>query len=104
MESYYDAVTDEFRGSWWNTLLVIIFTIGRIIFGWAWFTAGLEKLSWLSTSNFMAGKLINGMVNNLAGPQVTRYDPLGINWLFAWIANNIFIPLGELTDYLVVFL
>ena len=103
MGAYFSAVGAELKKSWLNAVFVIIFTIGRLIYGWAWLNAGIEKFSWFSDGKFNAGKEINGMIANIAGPQVTRYDPLGINHLMAWIAQYIFIPLGGLTDFLVVF-
>jgi thiosulfate dehydrogenase [quinone] large subunit len=102
MSTYTQAVSEEFKKGWWKSILVVIFTIARLIFGWAWLTAGWEKLSWLSGGKFYAGKEIQGMIANIAGPKVTRFDPLGINQLFAWIAKNIFYTMGGLTDALVV--
>ena len=66
------------------------------------FSAGWEKLSWLSDGKFDAGKEIQTYITNIAGPKVTRFDPLGINHLFAWIAQHIFMTMGGLTDALVV--
>ncbi len=104
MGAYFSAVGAEMKKSWINAIFVIIFTIGRIIFGWAWLNAGIEKLSWLSDGKVDSSGLIHGLVTNLVGPTVTRFDPLGLNQLYAWIANNLFIPLGGLTDFLVVLL
>lgn len=61
-------------------------------------------MSWLSGGKFYAGSLIHTLIANLAGPKVTRFDPLEINRLFAWIAQNVFLPMGRLTDALVVIL
>ncbi len=103
MGAYFSAVGAEFKKSWINAFFVIVFTIGRIIFGWAWLNAGIEKFSWLTDGKFNSGGLIGGLVGNLVGPKVTRFDPLGLNHLYGWIANNLFIPLGGVTDFLVVF-
>ena len=104
MSSYFETVSSELKEDWKNPILVIIFTVGRLIYGWAWFSAGWEKLSWLSGGKFYAGSLIHTLINNLAGPKVTRFDPLDLDRLFAWLAQNIFLPMGRLTDILVVLL
>ncbi len=103
MGAYFKAVGEEMKKSWINAIFVIVFTIGRIIFGWAWLNAGIEKFGWLTDGKFNSGGLISGLVSNLVGPKVTRFDPLGLNHLYGWVANNIFIPLGGFTDFLVVF-
>lgn len=99
MGAYLDSV---FKKDLKTTVLAIIFTVARIIFGWDWVKAGWEKLSWLSDGKANSAGLIKGMAANLAGPKVTRFDPLGINHLFAWIATHVFIPMSGLTDFLVV--
>lgn len=101
MNSYMDAVKDELK-DWKKALLVIIFTVARIIYGYAWVEAGFEK----ATSGWFAGGkhsfgLIAGMVNNLVGPKVHGLDPLYINKLWAWIATNIFNGMPSVTDKLV---
>lgn len=100
--SYFESVSAEFKKDWKTAILAIIFTIARLVYGWSWFSAGLEKLSWFSNGKFNAGKEIQGLVTNIAGPKVTRFDPLGINHLFAGLAQHVFIPMGGLTDALVV--
>lgn len=102
---YIETVGAELRKSWWNTVVVIVFTICRLLFGWAFFKAGLEKATtenWFGDGKFDAGGLIHGMVNNIQhahGP-----DPLYLNYLLVWFANHLFIPMGQLTDALVVIL
>ena len=104
MNSYFESVSAELRKDWKTPVLVLVFTVARIIYGWGWLSAGWEKLSWLSGGKFYAGSLIQTLIANLAGPKVTRFDPLEINKLFAWIAQNVFLPMGRLTDALVVIL
>ncbi len=104
MSGYMKAVGAEMKKSWINAIFVILFTVGRIVFGWAWLNAGIEKLSWLTDGKPDSVGLIKGLVANLVGPSVKRFDPLGLNHLYAWIANSIFIPMSGLTDFLVVFL
>ncbi len=103
MGEYVNSVTAELKKSWWNTIVVIVFTIARLIFGWAWFFAGWDKMTvehWLSDGKFNSGGLIQGMVASIQhshGP-----DPLHINNLLVWLANNIFLHMGGLVDFLVV--
>lgn len=99
---YFKAVFTELKEDTKALILALIFTVARLIYGWSWFSAGLEKISWFTNGKFNSGKEIQGLVNNLAGPKVTRFDPLGINHLFAWLAQHIFLPMGGVTDALVV--
>lgn len=101
MAGYLKAVAKGLK-SWKTAPLVIIFTVARIIYGWAWLEAGFHKLSWFSDGKLDSQALIEKMVTNLAGPDVKRFDPLHINNVFAWIAHNIFAGLPNLTDGLVV--
>lgn len=102
MSSYSEAVSEELKKGGLKSILVIVFTIARLVYGWSWLSAGWGKLSWLSLGKFYASKEIQGMIANLAGPKVTRFDPLAINQLFAWIAQHIFLSIPVLTDSLVV--
>ncbi len=104
MSTYIESVSAEFKKDWKATVLTIVFTVARLIYGWSWFNAGLEKLAWFSNGKFNSGKEIQGLINNIAGPKVTRFDPLGINHLFGWLGAHVFIPMGGLTDALVVIL
>lgn len=99
---YFKAVFTELKEDTKALILALIFTVARLIYGWSWFSAGLEKISWFTNGKFNSGKEIQGLVNNLAGPKVIRFDPLGINHLFAWLAQHIFLPMGGVTDALVV--
>ena len=102
MASYFKAVSAELK-DWKKALLVIIFTVARLIYGWAWLNAGWHKLSWLSDGKLDSAGLIEKMALNLAGPEVKRFDPLYINSAFAWIADNIFAgAMPAVTDFLVV--
>ncbi|QQE77733.1 DoxX family membrane protein [Alicyclobacillus sp. SO9] len=101
--SYFGAVGEELKKSWWNAVVVIVFTISRIFFGWGFFHAGWEKMTkenWFGDGKFDAGGLIHKMVGNIQhshGP-----DPLHLNNLLVWFANHIFIPMAGFTDFLVV--
>lgn len=103
MTAYFDAVKAELK-DWKAALLVIIFTVARLIYGWSWVEAGFHKLAWFSDGKLNSAGLIKGLIANLAGEKVTRFDPLGINKAFAWIADNIFLTMPGLTDTLVVIL
>jgi thiosulfate dehydrogenase [quinone] large subunit len=110
MASYFQALGKAFQ-DWKKAVAVLVFTIVRLVFGWSWVTAGWEKLGWLSSVSAPAGQpvpvsnsagLIQVMVDHLAGPAVKHFDPLYLNNLFAWVAQNIFLGIPRVTDYLVV--
>lgn len=84
--------------------LVIIFTLARIIYGWSWFHAGIEKASsgWLNFAGGHSVKQITNMATNMLPPKAHGFDPLYINKLWSWIAVNIFNGMPGLTDFLVV--
>jgi thiosulfate dehydrogenase [quinone] large subunit len=101
MKSYIDSVTAEMKNGK-AAFLVIVFTIARLIYGFGWLTSGLHKLTWLSDGNIHSAGVITKLVANIAGPEVTRFDPLYINKAFAWIANTFFLGMPGVTDTLVV--
>ncbi|MGG5252199.1 DoxX family membrane protein [Neobacillus sp. SM06] len=100
MQTYSDALSKVFK-DWKSAIVVGVFTIARVIYGWAWFEAGWEKLAWLSDGKLNAQGKIQGLVAAI-GPNAQRFDPLGINKTFAWIADNIFLNMPAFTDFLVV--
>jgi thiosulfate dehydrogenase (quinone) large subunit len=100
MENYFNALSQVFKN--WKTAIVVgVFTIARVLYGWAWFEAGWHKLEWLSDGKLNSQGKIQGLVDSI-GPAAERFDPLGINKAFAWIAENIFMSMPALTDFLVV--
>lgn len=101
MNSYFEAVSAKMK-DWKVAVLVIVFTVARIIYGWAWVESGLHKLEWFTNGKPDSAGLIGKMVANIAGENVTRFDPLYLNKLFAGIAQNIFLGMPGLTDALVV--
>ena len=102
MTSYIDAVKAELK-DWKTALLVIVFTVARILFGYAWIHGGLGKIAWLTDGKLNSAGLISKMVNNLAS--AGHPDPLGIGQFYAWVANNIFVTaLPGFTDIMVVVL
>lgn len=101
MNSYIDAVKAELK-DWKSAVLVVVFTVARLLFGYAWFTAGIEKATtWLSDGKLNSIGLIKGMVKNLA--TAGHPDPLGITHWYGWVANNLFVNMmPALTDVMVV--
>jgi len=104
--SYFEYVGAEFRKGWWNALVIVVFTIARLIFGWSWFKAGWGKLtgseggaSWIG-GKFEAEGMMKGMVSNLQHSHGS--DPIHLNNLLIWFTNNIFLHMGGLVDFLVV--
>lgn len=101
---YFNAVGETLKKSWWNAIVVTVFTVCRLIFGWDWFTGGWEKLTaqgWLSDGKFDAGGKIQAMVQGIQhshGP-----DPLHLNGILVWFANHLFLHMGGFMDFLVVF-
>ncbi len=101
MNNYLNAVSKLFK-DWKVAVPVVIFTIARIVYGWAWFQAGLHKLEWLSDGKLNSEGMVKGLAVKLAGPEVTRFDPLHLNNFFAWITENVFLSMPAVTDFLVV--
>lgn len=101
MANYFSAVAEELK-DWKKAVLAIVLTVVRLYYGWAWFVDGIDKLSWFTNGKLNSAGLIGGLVNNLVGPKVMRFDPLHLNNLYAWVAQNIFLGMPRVTDYLVV--
>ncbi|WP_407314021.1 DoxX family protein [Desulfosporosinus sp. SB140] len=102
MTAYLNAVKAKFKDGK-VAVLVIIFTVARLIYGWSWVTSGLEKsTTWFSDGKLNSAGKIGSLITNIAGPKVTSYDPLYINKAFAWIAQNVFLNMPQVTDVLVV--
>lgn len=102
MTSYFDAVKAELK-DWKASLLVIVLTVARIIYGYSWLHSGLGKATtWFSDGKLNAAPKIQTLVTNIAGPKVTSFDPLYINKFFGWVANTIFLGMPAVTDVLVV--
>jgi thiosulfate dehydrogenase [quinone] large subunit len=102
---YVNAVVSELKKSWWNAAIVVVFTIARLIYGWDWFKAGWDKLvkeGWLTDGKFDSKGKIAVMVHGLQHSHGA--DPLHLNNLLVWASNHIFLNMGGLVDFLVVFL
>jgi thiosulfate dehydrogenase [quinone] large subunit len=99
--AYSEKVKEELRNPI-TTILVLVFTIARVLYGWAWVQSGWGKLAWITNNKPDAAGKIGTMIKNIAGPEVTRFDPLYINKLWGWIAQNVILGLPQLTDTLVV--
>lgn len=101
MNSYLEAIKNQLK-DWRLAAMLLIFTAARLIYGWRWLKSGWGKLGWLSDGQLNSAGRIEAVVNNLAGPQVTSFDPLYINKGFALVAENIFLKIPAVTDFLVV--
>lgn len=99
MSNYFNVLAKVLK-NWKAALPIAIFTVARIIYGWSWFTAGIHKLGWLSDGKLNSTGKIEGIVDTLVNAK--RFDPLGINKAFGWVADNIFLSMPALTDFLVV--
>jgi thiosulfate dehydrogenase (quinone) large subunit len=102
MNSYLDSVKSELT-DWKKAILVTIFTVARIIYGYAWIQAGWEKATtgWLNFAGGHAKGLIAGMAANMLPPKAHGFDPLYLNKLWAWIAIHVFNSMPGVTDFLV---
>jgi thiosulfate dehydrogenase [quinone] large subunit len=101
MNAYFNTVKNHFK-DWRLAVIVLVFTLARVIYGWAWLKSGWGKLGWLSDGQLNSAGKVEAVVNNLAGSEVTRFDPLYINKGFAFVADNIFLNMPAVTDFLVV--
>jgi len=99
--TYFESVKGQLKNPK-VAILAVIFTVARIIYGWSWVQSGWGKLAWFSDDKLNSAGKIQVMVKNLAGPEVTKFDPLGINKAWAWVADNIFLGMPGVTDILVV--
>lgn len=72
----------------------------RLYIGWQWLQAGIEKLSqpsaWLTSD-----VAIRGFMSH-AATLSTGPHPAVMGW-YAWLLQNLFLPLAPLMSYLVVF-
>ncbi len=107
MNKYFEALTTIFK-DWKKAVPVLFFTVIRLIYGWSFFQAGWHKLAWLSDGKINSAGKIKGLVTNIAtgtaDKPLTHFDPLYINKAFGWVAQNIFLSMPALTDFLVVVL
>lgn len=101
MTSYFESVKTHFKDGK-VAFLVVVFTVARVIYGWSWVESASHKLGWLSDGKLNSAAKIDSLITNIAGPQVTNFDPLYLNKGFAWIAQNIFLGMPGVTDTLVV--
>ncbi|MCB8815221.1 DoxX family protein [Desulfosporosinus shakirovi] len=101
MSSYFEAVKTQLKDRK-VAFLVIIFTVARLIYGWAWVESASHKLVWFSDGKLNSAGKIESLVTNIAGPKVSSFDPLYINKGFSWVAQNIFLGMPGVTDTLVV--
>ena len=102
MRAYMSAVSAMLK-NWRQSLPVLVLTVVRVYYGYRWMSSGLAKLAWFTDGTRNSVGLIGRMVQNLAGPEVIRFDPLYINKLWGWVADTVFVGAAPaLTDALVV--
>ena len=101
MKEYFNSLIAVLK-DWKKAIPVIILTVARIIYGLAWVKSGIGKIPWFSDGKLNSLSRLETVATNLAGPEVTRFDPLLINKAFAWIVTNVFAGMPGLTDGLVV--
>lgn len=100
MSSYLKSLRTEFKDVK-KSVLIIIFTVLRLIYGLSWLKGGIEKLPWLTNGKNNSAGLIAVVVKNLQkshGP-----DPLHLNDLLIWAAQHVFLATPHITDIMVVF-
>ena len=76
-------------------------TVVRIYLGWLWLNAGWQKISdprWVGSE---AGTAVSGFLRG-AISKSTGEAPTVTGW-YAWIVENIFLPVAPLFSYLVAF-
>lgn len=71
-------------------------------YGWSWVESASHKLSWFSDGKLNSAGRIESLITNIAGPNVSNFDPLYINKGFSWVAQTIFLGIPGVTDTLVV--
>jgi len=102
MSDYISYVKEQLK-DWKVAVLTLIFTVARLLFGYAWIEGGSHKIAWFTDGKLNSAGLIKGMVGNLAS--AGHPDPLGIGQWYAWVANNLFVNMMPgLTDAMVVIL
>lgn len=101
MNDYISSVKTQLQ-DWKIAALVLILTVARVVYGWSWLKAGWHKLAWLSDGKLNSSGKIEALIANIAGPEVTRFDPLYLNKVFAWVAQHVFLSMPAFTDFLVV--
>jgi len=102
MQGYIEYVKQQLK-DWKVAVLAIVFLVARVNYSFYWLKSGWGKATtWLSDGTYNAAGKIQTLIANIAGPEVTRFDPLGINKFFAWVADTFFLGMPGLTDVLVV--
>lgn len=102
MNNYLNKLKNEMSNPL-TAVLAIVFTIARVIYGYAWVEAGIEKATtgWLNFQGGHAKGLIAGMAANMTPPKAHGFDPLYLNKLWSWVAIHVFNGMPGVTDFLV---
>lgn len=78
-----------------------IWTVVRVYLGWLWLNAGRHKVTdprWVGAE---AGTAVSGFLNRALGLSVG--DSPAVSGWYAWIVENVFLPLGPAMSYVVAF-
>lgn len=76
-------------------------TVVRVYLGWLWLDAGWHKVSdprWVGEG---AGTAVSGFLNRAIG--LSTGDSPSVTGWYAWIVENIFLPIAPVMSYLVAF-
>jgi thiosulfate dehydrogenase [quinone] large subunit len=102
MLTYLKSLSTEFKDAR-KAVLITLFTVIRLFYGFSWLKGGIEKLSWLTNGKNNSAGLIKVAVKNLQNATVKNgADPLHLNDMLVWAAQHIFLATPHLTDYMVV--
>lgn len=100
MSTYLKSLSAEFKDVK-KAVLIIIFTVARLIYGFSWLKGGIEKLAWLTNGKNNSAGLIAVVIKNLQKSHGS--DPFHLNDLLIWAAQHVFLAVPHLTDIMVVF-
>src|SRR5690606_6999389 len=84
-----------------SLFMASIGTVVRVYLGWLWLNASWQKVTdprWVVAE---AGTAVSGFLNRALGLSVGD-SPAVTGW-YAWIVENVFLPLGPAMSYLVAF-
>ena len=78
-----------------------VWTVVRVYLGWLWLNAGWHKVTDSKWVGAEAGTAVTGFLNRALSLSVG--DSPAVSGWYAWIVENVFLPLGPLMSYLVAF-
>lgn len=78
-----------------------IWTVVRVYLGWLWLNAGWHKVTDPKWVGAEAGTAVTGFLNRALSLSVG--DSPAVSGWYAWLVENVFLPLGPAMSYLVAF-